>query len=206
MLTSAELEELGEVWRAWNAIPSPVALIARPARVRGQEHVVARFAAYDFAPRRAMSQAGWFLSGYVSRNPDASVVLRQLTIEPEHEAQMGVTPDVLRSFNPTHVLAKVRAYLPPAEGIELEELPTTSTIGRPRLSDEHLIGVARLCLEESNLRGRGWLDRVARRIGSPRETVRDWVRAARRRGFLAPGARGSWIVAPGPLLPKRAVP
>jgi len=201
--TSDELEQLGVVWRATNAIPNPVLLIARQARVKDHSDVVARFAAYDFAPRRAIAQSGWFLSGYVSQVSGAAYAIRQLAVEPEHDGQTGVTPDVLRSFNPTQIVAKVRAVLPVMEGVELEELPGPSRVGRPRLSDEHLIRIAHVCLEELDLRGRGWLERVARREGSPRETVRPWIREARRRGYLAKGERGSWIIAAGPRLYSR---
>jgi transposase-like protein len=223
--TSDELEQLGTIWRGTSAIPSPVLLVARPARVKDHPQVIARFAAFDFAPRRAMAQAGWFVSGYVSRLDDGTVVVRQVAIEPEREGQIGISPDVLRSVNSTQILAKVRAYLSElpaaialetragrpastgdltvvAQGARLaEEMATEQVqVGRRKLPDEHLIQVARVCLDEYKHGGRGWLARAAKRLDAPRETVRGWVREARRRGFLGEGERGRSHVEPGSAL------
>lgn len=71
--------------------------------------------------------------------------------------------------------------------------------GRPELSDELLDEVARAYLREAAA-GSGLTRRLALHFDRPEATVRDWVAAARRRGFLSaavPGRRGA---APGPRL------
>src|SRR6266511_2329508 len=205
-LSAEQWEQLGVVWRATNAIPSPALILAAPMRTDNDRHVVARFIAYDLAPRRAPVAAGWFVSGYLSRLPSGEFVVRQLAIEPEHAGQMGITGDVLRSINVTQIVAKVRAYLLAAPdaavvldehlsedavqalaaGVELAaQLPT-----RRGRTMEELERFALVCLEEFDLRGRGWFERVVEREDRPRETLRDWLRAAKRGGWLAPGLPG----------------
>jgi hypothetical protein len=74
--------------------------------------------------------------------------------------------------------------------------------GRPPLADDLLEQVARAYLEEAPA-GAGLTRRLAGRFGRPEPTVRDWVAAARDRGYLSaarPGRRGA---APGPRLEGR---
>jgi hypothetical protein len=211
-----QLEELGLVWHGL-AVGDDDGLAVLRARPILHPTVVARFVAYGFAPRRSVS-AGWFLAGYIDRRQSGEVVVRQLAIEPEHDQQMGVTTDVLRSFGPATIIAKVRAYLaalPGALALEAEwsgsafdaavaeesraaaEAIPAPTRGPRGYDDSHYEEVARLCLDEYALRGRGVLDRVAKRRERPHETVRDWVREATRRGFLAPRERGQNVFEPG---------
>jgi len=71
--------------------------------------------------------------------------------------------------------------------------------GRPEIADTLLESVATAYLEEAP-GGAGLTRRLAERFNRPEPTVRDWVAAARRRGFLSaahPGRRGA---APGPRL------
>lgn len=71
--------------------------------------------------------------------------------------------------------------------------------GRPALPDSLLEEVARAYLQEAT-NGPGLTGRLAARFDRPEPTVRDWIGAARRRGFLSsaqPGRRGA---APGPRL------
>ena len=86
-------------------------------------------------------------------------------------------------------------------------LENTNTVtarrrGRPELSDQLLIEVARAYLDESRF-GSGLTRRLAEQFDRPEPTIRDWITAARRRGFLGqttPGRRGA---TPGPNLPPR---
>ncbi|MEV6427224.1 hypothetical protein [Nocardia sp. NPDC051463] len=85
----------------------------------------------------------------------------------------------------------------------LENLTTISTRrrGRPELDDELLIEIAEEYIAEAP-QGRGAIRRLAQTFDRPEPTIRDWIAAARRRGFLAPaepGRRG--VAAPGPNLP-----
>lgn len=109
-----------------------------------------------------------------------------------------ITPEVVRL-----VFARGTAR---RQGPRTEPRPTR---GRPRLDNDFLAAVALAYLDEQEA-GRGILARVGARIGplrgiKPRhvvpQTVKDWVAAARRRGFLTPadkqGRRGAQ---PGPAL------
>ena len=137
---SAEaLERLGTLWQR---VPSgrPALLLGRPV-----EHptVFARFFAYDFiGPRGSSAWAGWFLSGYLARMPSGEVVLERLAIEPEHEAQPGVTTEVLRSIAPAGIIVGTQAFLeviPEVLALVDESIVVTSPRrGRPPLyDDEH---------------------------------------------------------------------
>jgi hypothetical protein len=75
--------------------------------------------------------------------------------------------------------------------------------GRPRLADDLLEQVARAYLEEAPA-GSGLTRRLAERFGRPEPTVRDWVAAARERGYLSPARPGRRGAAPGPRLQGRA--
>ena len=73
--------------------------------------------------------------------------------------------------------------------------------GRPRLPDDQLRDVAVAYLAELQ-NGRGVLRRLGERFERPEPTMRDWVRAARREGFLTPAKKaGSRGALPGPRLP-----
>ncbi len=75
--------------------------------------------------------------------------------------------------------------------------------GRPPLADEFLAQVARAYLKEAPA-GTGLIRRLAERFGRPEATVRDWVAAARERGYLSPARPGRRGAAPGPRLRRRA--
>jgi hypothetical protein len=75
--------------------------------------------------------------------------------------------------------------------------------GRPPLADDLLEHVARAYLEEAPA-GTGLTRRLAERFGRPEPTVRDWVAAARERGYLSPARPGRRGAAPGPRLKGRA--
>ena len=92
--------------------------------------------------------------------------------------------------------------LHPEEVSALETAAKSAEIksrGRPALPDSLLEEVARAYLQEAT-NGPGLTGRLAARFDRPEPTVRDWIGAARRRGFLSsaqPGRRGA---APGPRL------
>lgn len=222
-LTPDDMHRLGVVWRDSAAETDLAVLFAQP--IIDHRSVIARFAGFGFAPKRSSASgwqggaAGWYVSGYLERGASGDIVVRQLAIDPERDQQGGVTTDVLRSFRPTNIIAKVRAYLTalPALllleqewGLRDEEPSALATLivearaaadaipaPRGRLTDDFFERLARLCLDEFHLRGRGVLDRVADAEKRPRETIRDWVREATERGFLAPRERGQSVFAPG---------
>jgi hypothetical protein len=69
--------------------------------------------------------------------------------------------------------------------------------GRPPLAEDLLEQVARAYLEEAPA-GIGLTRRLAERFDRPEPTVRDWVAAARERGYLSPAHPGRRGAAPGP--------
>jgi len=77
--------------------------------------------------------------------------------------------------------------------------------GRPRLGDDLLMSVAYAYLDEA-AHGVGLIGRLAERFDRPEPTVRDWIAAARREGFLTQGVRGQRGAGAGPRLPTRAKP
>jgi hypothetical protein len=145
---------------------------------------------------------------------------------PRHEPTALITSDVLRRIPLGDIIARVEQELPDeswrTKGIPVmtgtaltvddltaeqrRALENTTKIamrrrGRPELDDELLIEVSEAYIAEAP-RGRGALRRLAQTFDRPEPTIRDWVAAARRRGFLAPAApsrRG--VAAPGPNLP-----
>lgn len=71
--------------------------------------------------------------------------------------------------------------------------------GRPPLPESTLDAVARAYLDEAAA-GVGLLKRLSRRFDRPEATVRDWIAAARREGFLTPAVPGKRGAGPGPRL------
>lgn len=89
-----------------------------------------------------------------------------------------------------------------------ERQPPAPPSGRPALPDEFLVAVALAYVEESAA-GAGVYVRLSKRLGRlrgtrrrvPDATIKDWIRTARARGFLAPaGKQGRRGGEPGPRL------
>lgn len=77
--------------------------------------------------------------------------------------------------------------------------------GRPPLPDSTLAEVAHAYLEEAPA-GVGLLKRLATRFDRPEATVRDWIAAARREGYLTPATPGKRGAGPGPRLAAAPCP
>lgn len=139
-----------------------------------------------------------------------------------------ITSDVLRRIPLGEIIARLERDLPDdswrTDGVRVlggpdltaneltdeqrKALETTSAIGqrrrgRPTVSDEVLIEVANGYIDESSA-GKGAIGRLANSLDRPEPTVRDWISAARRRGFLAPTSPGRRGAIPGPNLPHRS--
>lgn len=80
--------------------------------------------------------------------------------------------------------------------------PEKERRGRPRkYPDSHYQRIAHAYLAlQAQGRSRGLLDALADQEGRPRETIRDWVHTARKRGFLSVASRGRPGALPGPRL------
>ena len=164
------------------------------------------------------SDDGW-LARWVIAEQDGKPVARSLLLEPATRATpaSGVTTNLLRELSPARAaaIASERTQNPsdadpwPVDlGIkwakrdiaEFGPAADTSTPGRPRLADSLLRDVAVAYLEELR-NGRGVLQRLSSRFDRPSPTIRDWVRAARERGWLGPAPKqGKSGGIPGPLL------
>lgn len=71
--------------------------------------------------------------------------------------------------------------------------------GRPPLDDSLLHRVAHAYLREA-VNGPGLTRRLAGLFDRPESTVKDWIKAARDRGYLSPAVPGRRAAGPGPLL------
>lgn len=71
--------------------------------------------------------------------------------------------------------------------------------GRPPLPESTLSAVAHAYLEEAT-RGPGLLKRISMQFDRPESTIRDWIAAARRDGYLTPAVPGRRGAGPGPRL------
>ncbi|MCU1592173.1 MAG: hypothetical protein JWP11_3429 [Frankiales bacterium] len=70
--------------------------------------------------------------------------------------------------------------------------------GRPPLADDLLFRLSVAYIEDTQ--GRGVTGRLAEQFDRPEATIRDWIRAARARGYLAAAEQGRRSAAPGPRL------
>lgn len=137
----------------------------------------------------------------------------------------GINASVLRSIRTGELVAKVRAHIlrEPEwiewrEGLGIAVSPEDAETARRAADavkatplrrgsrgypDDHYRGVALEYLRlQAEGRSKGLLIDMAETYGRPRETIRDWVRGARERGFLSGGVRGKVGAEPGPNLYK----
>ncbi len=101
-------------------------------------------------------------------------------------------------------LARVGLARSQREAIGVAALGATRTHrGRPRLSADLLATVAYAYLDEAP-KGTGLIKRLALQFDRPEPTIRDWIAAARREGFLTQAVRGQRGAGAGPRLPGRS--
>lgn len=155
---------------------------------------------------------------WVLAEQDGGVVARSVLVEPASRVTPpgGVTADMLRQLSPSTAAATggteaARRGDEPAWSDLLANMagrrdemgprqPRRKSPGRPRLDDDILRRVAIAYLAEVKL-GRGVLARMSLRFKRPEPTIRDWIRAARREGFLMPATKpGRREAKPGPRL------
>lgn len=137
-------------------------------------------------------------SDVLRKIPLGTIVARaQATLALEDWRTEGVTQ--LGLTGPEDIPAE-KLFAPERAALEKATSSATSTArGRPSLPDKLLTEVAHAYLQEAAV-GPGLTRRLAARFDRPEPTIRDWIAAARRRGFLSeatPGRRGA---APGPML------
>jgi hypothetical protein len=186
--------------------------------------VVARFGAVDEIDGRFVG-----ISGELVVTPGGTAVIRSLAVKPHNarERDFEITATLLRQIHIAEIRRRaVRAIFErrddfeAAKGfgwpmpdefetaalelaVEAAELPAKRP-GRTGYPDDHYrrIALAYLSLLEQG-EGRGVLKALAAAEGKPRETVRDWVRIARKRGFLTEGRQGRAGAQAGPNLYER---
>jgi hypothetical protein len=177
-----------------------------------------------FLPRRAHVAQGVLVWGTLSL-VGGRLSLSELALAPLLPSEQALTADLLRRISLSAILARVHAELinraelaelarrfawPAAPSAEeqakLDEAARRATAGQPRrgrpaLADAHLARIARAYLrKQADGYSRGILLALAEEEGRPRDTIRDWVAKARRRGFLSPGTQGRAGALPGPRL------
>jgi hypothetical protein len=169
----------------------------------------------------------WFVQGVLRRGPSGPAIVSKLTIEhfpvraravPAEitggvlrDLQLGTIRDqALRDLEPTATgraaMAQVGGWHVSGKDVEVArraaDEASKSRRGRPGYPSEHYRRIALRYLELIE-RHRNVLvvlaaeesERAGRTI--PRETVRDWVRKATERGYLAPGKPGRAEARPG---------
>jgi hypothetical protein len=148
--------------------------------------------------------------------------------EPVPEPESLITSDLLRKIPLGTIVARAQATLAqedwrdegvtqlgltgprdiPTENLLPTELAalehaaasaTSMTRGRPSLPDDLLAEVAHRYLREAAA-GPGLTRRLSAHFDRPEPTIRDWISAARRRGFLSEATPGRRAAAPGPML------
>lgn len=184
---------------------------AGPAKRRDGSHQP------DVVDLRAQEVASeWAVRGRL-RVVDGQLVLEHLTF---HSPPPGVTSGMLRQLPLGLILAAARRQLEQlghaanmtdapvndfttaARELAQQVDPAQMRRGRHGYPDDFYrrIAFAYLALQEQRESARGLLDDLAEAENKPRETIRDWVREARTRGFLSPTTRGRAGASPGPKL------
>jgi hypothetical protein len=169
----------------------------------------------------ALQEGGDWRARWVLAEQNGGLVVRGLSLEPTTQSTppSGITSSLLRSLSPSRIAAEaahaaledfpgqdvwwasLRVKWAKEEVVEhrLQDQPGPRP-GRPKLSDDLLRDVAIAYLEEMRA-GRGVLRRLGERFERPETTIRDWVRIARREGWLGPAAKsGRRGADPGPRL------
>lgn len=138
-----------------------------------------------------------------------------------------ITTDLLRQLPLGRIIAKAQQSLADADSqddeIEFDEetlandgleRPTQDALkvaataakrtkrGRPPLSTELLESIAYAYIDQAPA-GVGLLRRLSLHFDRPESTIRDWIAAARREGYLTPAVRGQRGAGAGPNLPSR---
>ncbi|MFF7887822.1 hypothetical protein ACH40F_41110 [Streptomyces sp. NPDC020794] len=136
-----------------------------------------------------------------------------------------ITSDVLRRIPVGQILARAQAELadqswkedgvvvlgrsqaaePELAPVSLQALENANVLatptprGRPPLDENLLHRVAHAYLREA-INGPGLTRRLADLFDRPEPTIKDWIKAARDRGYLSPAVPGRRAAGPGPLL------
>jgi hypothetical protein len=147
------------------------------------------------------------------------------TDKPAPPRRIGITSDVLRRIPIGEIIAQAQRELAdrsweaegirslPGPALDVDQFPETTRQaletanalaeqpqrGRPPLDDELLQDLAHAYLREA-VHGRGLTRRLAAHFNRPEPTIKDWIKAARERGFLSPAQPGQRGAGPGPSL------
>jgi hypothetical protein len=214
--------------RAWQALRGDDApgewpfVMARPLEWSTDSDALAEFVAgVLIAPTPRSSSEPWQVRGLLYRDPKGPPVVGDVIVEHfpiRQAARVEVTGTVLRRVNLreiySHAVAGLEGVLLARKVFNVTEdrmQPARRAVseaakpkrGRPGYPDEHYRRIAERYLE---LLSTGRLDvlvALAAEESRPRETVRDWVRKATERGYLAPGKPGRAEARPGPKLKRK---
>lgn len=154
-------------------------------------------------------ETGWIASGEVSGGTSALSVSK-LEVRPA-PGRSGVTASMLRKVPVGEILLAATVNASRAIGAVpevFEDEPVRRRPGRAPLTARLLREVAVLYIAE-NAPGKpsGAMKRVADHFGKPEQTMRNWVKRARRDGWLGPSVKGRTGALPGPrLVPWEGTP
>ena len=198
-------------------------VLARPLEWSADPSALAEFAAgVLIAPTPGSSPEPWQVRGLLYRDPKGPPIVGNVTVEHfpigRKTARMEVTGTVLRGVNlgeiRSHAVAGLEGVLIARElfRVEAQRMEPARRVvsearkrkrGRPGFPDEHFERIALRYLELLHEGRRDVLVALAQEENRPRETVRDWVRKATERGYLAPGKPGRAEARPGPKLKRK---
>lgn len=135
------------------------------------------------------------VSGDVSRT-DAGLVISSIEVRPSTPS--GITHRLLHRVPLGEILAEVRADL---ARYDMPASDTPIPPGRVLIDDNLLRQVAMAYLEETGPgKDRAVLQRLERRFGRPKGTIRTWIKRAREEGWLGAALQGRMGTEPGPKL------
>lgn len=142
---------------------------------------------------------GWAASAELATDEAGRTVIARLTLQPEGDLpEHGITSETLRLVSVPALLPRDDAPVVPGDVLMRARLDAAEHRPRTPYSDDLYAVVAAHYLSEcAGGEGRGDLaDRLAGRLSEAlgvevcRESARNWVRAARKRDFLAPATHG----------------
>ncbi len=204
---------------------------ARPLDDPGPDQLAEFRAGALAVPARGSKAEPWRVDGLLYRNPKGPPIVGSVTVRHfplrKDAPRLEVTGMVLRGLPLATIRDKALAGLPgvsqaretmrglgygTADSVERAREAAAEAErrrpGRPGHSDTHYRRIAERYLEFA-LERRDVLVALAAEESAlagreiPRETIRDWVRKATQRGYLAPGKPGRAEARPGPTLKRK---
>jgi hypothetical protein len=161
----------------------------------------------------------WLIRGKLQSAEAGPPILTRLSVE-HYDTDVEVTGHVLRGLPAGEIRRKALEWLRPqltiktvlgatpaqkrwAKRVTEQAKRAPLKRGRQGYPDNHYRRIAIRCVELHNAGTHNVTGTLALELGKPYQTVRDWIRTARQRGFLMPGRQGATDFRPGPNLYRK---